>query len=376
MSIEHNIVVFEGDYAGPEVMREGIKVLREVEQQHGSLRLNLQYHKIGGSAYDEYGVSITKEALAAATSADAVLLGAVGGPKWAKNKIPVEWGLGDLRKALDAFGNLRPVHFAAPSLVELSSLKPDRCSGTDIIILRELTGGVYFGDRREHEDLDWASDTETYARWEVERIARLAGTLAMASEPHRPIISLDKANVLAACGRFWRAVVTEVIAKEFPELKLEHMLIDSASMVMASNPTRLNGVILTSNMFGDIISDQASAIPGSLGLLPSASLCAHNLRDLRGGSRVRGLYEPIHGSAPDIAGKNVVNPAGMILSVALMFRYSLNLTDAAEAIEKAVQNTLESIVRTRDLGGNSSTSEFGDAVVAALRKSPLNGHAH
>ncbi|PVH95118.1 3-isopropylmalate dehydrogenase-like protein [Periconia macrospinosa] len=374
MKTEHSIVIFEGDYAGPEVMSEGIKVLREVERQQGSVHLNLKYHKIGGSAFDEYGVSITEEGLADAISADAVLLGAVGGPKWSKNKVPVEWGLGDLRKALDAFGNLRPVKFASPSLVELSSLKPERCSGTDIIILRELTGGIYYGKRREHDNLDWASDTEAYTRGEVERIARLAGTLAMSSDPPRAVISLDKANVLAACGRFWRAVVTEVIENEFPELKLEHMLIDSASMVMASNPTRLNGVVLTSNMFGDIISDQASAIPGSLGLLPSASLCAQGLGDLREGSSVRGLYEPIHGTAPDIAGKGVVNPAGMILSVALMFRYSLNMPDAADAIEKAVKSTLESKVRTRDLGGTASTAEFGNAVVAALAKRKSNGH--
>jgi 3-isopropylmalate dehydrogenase len=199
-----------------------------------------------------------------------------------------------LRKSLDAFGNLRPVNFAAPSLIPRSALKPEVCTGTDILIVRELTGGIYFGARQEHDgSLNAASDTDAYTRAEIERITRLAGTLAMAQDPPLTITSLDKVNVLAACGRLWRGVVSELMAKEFPRVKLRHMLVDSAAMVMVLNPKSLNGIILTSNMFGDIISDEASAIPGSIGVLPSASLCA--IPDGMGGSCMLGIYEPIHG---------------------------------------------------------------------------------
>lgn len=196
---------------------------------------------------------------------------------------------------MDAFGNLRPIGFAAPSLVAQSALKPERCSGTSMTIVRELTGGMYFGAKTEHDgSFDAAADTDSYTRAEIERAARLAGKLATAADPPLPVTSLDKANALASCGRLWRGVVSQVMAAEFPRVRLQHMLIDTAAMVMASNPTRLNGVVLTSNMFGDIISDEASAIVGSIGLLPSASLCGIP-EDLEGGGRVRGIYEPIHG---------------------------------------------------------------------------------
>lgn len=209
--------------------------------------------------------------------------------------IAVERGLGDLRKAMDAFGNLRPINFITPSLVELSALKKERCVGTNMMIVRELTGGMYFGQKEEHSgSFDRAADTDLYTRAEIERAARLAGRLAMAAEPPLPVISLDKANALAACGRLWRGVVSQVMAAEFPQIQLQHILVDTAAMTMASHPTRLNGVVLTSNMFGDIISDEAAAITGSIGLLPSASLC--NIpEDVSGGGSVRGIYEPIHG---------------------------------------------------------------------------------
>ncbi|RYN63887.1 3-isopropylmalate dehydrogenase [Alternaria tenuissima] len=366
MMTAHTIVVFGGDYCGPEVMKEGLKVLSEIEHQNPDVKFELIHHLIGGAAWDVHGENITVAALSDATSASAVLLGAVGGPKWAKHAIPVEWGLGRLRKALDAFGNLRPVNFAAPSLISRSSLKPKVCTGTEILIVRELTGGVYFGPRSEHDgSFDQASDTDVYTRKEIERVTRLAGSLAMARDPPLAVTSLDKANVLAACGRLWRGVVSEVMAAEFPEIELRHMLIDSAAMVMALNPTKLNGVVLASNMFGDIISDQASAIPGSIGLLPSASLCSIPERGQES-SRIRGLYEPIHGSAPDIAGKGIVNPVGMILSVAMMCRLSLDMGAAATSIEAAVRDTLEAGICTPDIGGTASTSEVGDAVVAAL----------
>ncbi|TIC91796.1 3-isopropylmalate dehydrogenase [Colletotrichum higginsianum] len=366
MALEHDILVFEGDYAGPEVVREGIKVLREVERQNKGTKFNLKYRLIGGSSWDAEGVTISQSTLSEAASVSAVLLGAVGGPKWTSTAVPVESGLGKLRKAMDAFGNLRPINFVAPSLVEQSALKTERCAGTNMVIVRELTGGMYFGEKTEHDgSFNMAADTDLYTRAEIERAARLAGKLATATSPPQPVISLDKANALASCGRLWRGVVSQVMAAEFPHVPLQHMLIDTAAMVMASSPTRLNGVVLTSNMFGDIISDEGAAIIGSIGLLPSASLCGIP-ETLDGGGRVRGIYEPIHGSAPDIAGQGVINPVGMILSVAMMLKYSLDMPLAAAAVEKAVGETLQSGVRTPDLGGSASTAEFGDAVVAAL----------
>ncbi|RDW80792.1 3-isopropylmalate dehydrogenase-1 [Coleophoma crateriformis] len=364
---EFDIVVFSGDYGGPEVMSEGLKVLSEIERQyHSEVSFSLKHHLIGGASFDAHGTPITTEALDDAKAASAVLLGAVGGPKWDGAPVPVESGLGRLRKTLDAFGNIRPVNFIAPSLVHSSSFKEHIVSGADITIVRELTGGIYFGARQEHDgSFNSASDLEYYDRESIVRAARLAGKLAMSKQPPLSVVSLDKANLLAACGRLWRGVVKEVFATEFPLIKLSHMLIDTAAMNMAHRPTSLNGIILTSNMFGDIISDEASAIPGSLGLLPSASLCA--IPTVLDASKVRGIYEPIHGSAPDIAGRGIINPTGMILSVAMMLRYSLAMPKAADAIEAAVSKVIEEGCRTSDIGGNTSTADFGDAVVSALK---------
>jgi 3-isopropylmalate dehydrogenase len=283
---------------------------------------------------------------------------------------------------MGTFGNLRPCNFAAPSLVDSSPLKAEVCRGVDFNIIRELTGGIYFGERKEDDGSGFAMDTEPYSRHEIERITRLAANLALQHNPPLPVWSLDKANVLAT-SRLWRKVVTEIMAKEFPQVSIGHHLIDSAAMLMVKDPRKLNGIVVTSNLFGDIISDEASVIPGSLGLLPSASLSG--VPD--GKARVNGIYEPIHGmflsffflvccdllieyagSAPDIAGKGIVNPVAAILSVAMMMQYSFNMFDEARIIEKAVSNVIEAGVRTGDIGGKAKTTEVGDAVAAELEK--------
>ncbi|KAA8651500.1 hypothetical protein EYZ11_002725 [Aspergillus tanneri] len=356
----YNIVVFGGDHCGPEVTAEAVKVLRTVEKKR-DVSFNLQDHLLGGASIDATGSPLTDEALSAAKNADAVLLGAIGGPKWGTGAVRPEQGILKLRKEMATFGNLRPCNFAAPSLVESSPLRADICRGVDFNIIRELTGGIYFGERKEDDGSGFALDTEPYSRTEIERITRLGAHLALQHNPPLPVWSLDKANVLAT-SRLWRKTVSEVMAKEFPQLKIEHQLIDSAAMIMVKEPRKLNGIIITSNLFGDIISDEASVIPGSLGLLPSASLSG--IPD--GKSKVNGIYEPIHGSAPDIAGKGIVNPIAAILSVSLMFQYSFGLFDEARAIEAAVRNVIESGVRTGDIGGKSTTSEVGDAVAAEL----------
>ncbi|KAL9022931.1 MAG: hypothetical protein Q9196_007466, partial [Gyalolechia fulgens] len=238
------------------------------------------------------------------------------------------------------------------------------CAGVNFTIVRELTGGIYFGDRKEDSGDGVAYDTEPYSRPEIERIARLAASLALSTTPPQKVWSLDKANVLAT-SRLWRKVVAETMANEFPALEVGHQLIDSAAMLMVKDPRSLNGVVVTSNLFGDIISDEASVIPGSLGLLPSASLSG--VPDGKGG-RLNGIYEPIHGSAPDISGKGIVNPVAAILSTAMLLQYSLNRPDEAKAIEEAVKRTIESGVRTGDIGGKSSTKEVGDATAKELEK--------
>jgi 3-isopropylmalate dehydrogenase len=321
---------------------------------------------------------LTQKALAAAKSADAVLLGAIGGPKWGTGKVRPEQGILALRKEMGTFGNLRPCNFASEVLVDVSPLKAEVCRGTDFNIIRELTGGIYFGERHEDDGDGTAWDTEPYSRPEIERITRLAAHLALQHDPPLPVWSLDKANVLAT-SRLWRRVVTEVMAKEYPQLKIGHHLIDSAAMLMVKNPRALNGIVVTSNLFGDIISDEASVIPGSIGLLPSASLSG--IPDGKG--KCNGIYEPIHGkllpydqplyatnkgtgSAPDISGQGIVNPIGTILSVAMMLKYSLNLHAESVAVEKAVRKTIEKGVRTKDIGGTSTTEQVGNAVADEL----------
>ncbi|KAK4169447.1 Isocitrate/isopropylmalate dehydrogenase-domain-containing protein [Cladorrhinum sp. PSN259] len=354
----HNIVVFGGDHCGPEV-------LKAIEANSPSAgKFNLQDHLLGGASIDAHNSALTDEALAAAKAADAVLLGAIGGPEWGPSSpVRPEQGILKLRKELGTYGNLRPCSFASESLVDSSPLKAEVCRGTDFVVVRELTGGIYFGDRKEDDGSGFAMDTEPYSRPEIERIARLAGFLALAKNPPAKVWSLDKANVLAT-SRLWRKVVNEVFAAEFPQLELNHQLIDSAAMLMIKNPRALNGIVMTSNLFGDIISDEASVIPGSIGLLPSASL--GGIPDGKG--KCNGIYEPIHGSAPDISGKGIVNPIGTILSVAMMLQYSLNLPKEAAAVEAAVKLAIDSGVRSKDLGGSATTKEVGDAVVAELVK--------
>ncbi|EXJ73304.1 3-isopropylmalate dehydrogenase [Cladophialophora psammophila CBS 110553] len=360
-----NIVVFAGDYAGPEVTKEAVKVLKVVEKCSKDVKFNFQDHLLGGCSIDAHGTPLTDDALNAAKSAHAVLLGAIGGPKYGVGKVRPEQGLLRLRKEMGTFGNLRPCFFASPSLASRSPLKEEVCRGTDFMIVRELTGGIYFGERVEGNPEDgeneWAEDREPYSRREIERITRLAAYLALAKNPPSKVWSLDKANVLAT-SRLWRRVFTETMEKEFPQLTFEHQLIDSAAMIMVKNPRALNGVIVTSNLFGDIISDEASVIPGSLGLLPSASLSG--VPDGKG--LCNGIYEPIHGSAPDIAGKGVINPVAAILSVAMMLLYSLNMARESVLVEQAVRAVIDKGIVTRDIGGENSTVEVGDAVAREL----------
>jgi 3-isopropylmalate dehydrogenase len=334
---------------------------------------------------------LTDATLEKCKAADAILLGAVGGLPGAQigSGPRPEQGLLKLRKALDLYANLRPVSFASESLVGLSPLKDHVVQGTDFVFVRELVGGIYFGDRKEagedgkgkllalfgfkayYKHLEsntmfhLAYDTLPYSVEEVQRITRLAAHLAIAQNPVAPIHSIDKANVLAT-SRLWRKTVTQTLEKEFPQIKFEHHLVDSAAMHMVQNPKRLNGVVLTENMFGDILSDEASVIVGSLGLLPSASL--NGLPDGKG--KCLGVYEPIHGSAPDIAGQKIANPIATILSAAMMLRYSLNLPEEAVAVESAVRKVLNSTdapepglgYRTKDLHGDKTTTEIGDKV--------------
>lgn len=264
---------------------------------------------------------------------------------------------------MQTFGNLRPCFFASDSLVDASPLKAEVCRGTNFNIIRELTGGIYFGERKEDDGSGHAWDTEPYSREEITRITRLAAQLALQEDPPLPVWSLDKANVLAT-SRLWRKVVTEVMQTEFPQLKLGHHLIDSAAMLMVKNPRALNGIVVTSNLFGDIISDEASVIPGSLGLLPSASL--GGIPD--GKTLVNGIYEPIHGSAPDISGQGIVNPVAAILSMSMLLKYSLCLPDLAKAVDEAVKIVIDKGIRTKDIGGSSKTAEVGDAIAEELSK--------
>lgn len=356
-----NVVVLPGDHAGQEIAQEAIKVLEAISEVNPEVKFNFQHHLIGGASIDATGSPLADDALAAAKKADAVLLGAVGGPKWGTGSVRPEQGLLKIRKELQLYANLRPCNFASESLLELSPLKTEHARGTDFVVLRELVGGIYFGDRKEDEGDGVAWDSEKYTKPEVQRLTRMAAFLALQHNPPLPIWSLDKANVLAS-SRLWRKTVEETIKNEFPQLTLNHQLIDSAAMILIKNPTQLNGVVLTSNMFGDIISDEASVIPGSLGLLPSASLAS-----LPDTNEAFGLYEPCHGSAPDLP-KGKVNPIAMILSAAMMLRLSLNLAKEGEAVEKAVKQVLDAGIRTGDLGGSNSTSEVGDAIAKATKE--------
>ena len=273
-------------------------------------------------------------------------------------------GLLRIRKEMDTFANLRPCTFPSDSLLEFSPLKAEVAKGTNFMVIRELCGGVYFGARKEDDGSGYAEDVMSYTRAEIERVTRLAATLCMEHDPPLNLYSLDKANVIAT-SRLWRSVVSELMAKEFPKVKVTHHLIDSAAMLMVKDPRALNGVIVTENMFGDIITDEASVIPGSLGLLPSASLTGIPEKG-KGGAN--GIYEPIHGSAPDIAGQGIVNPIAAILSAGMLLRYSFGMEREAQFVDDAVRAVLDSGLRTKDLAGNAGTIETGDAVARELEK--------
>ncbi|MGQ0562933.1 MAG: 3-isopropylmalate dehydrogenase [Gemmatimonadota bacterium] len=342
-----NIVVLPGDGIGPEVTRAAVRVL-EIVAERWDHTFDFTSALIGGAAIDATGEPLPKATTAACSTADAVLLGAVGGPKWDAAQVRPESGLLAIRKQLGVFANLRPVK-VHPAGARISPLRPERLENVDLVFVRELTGGIYFGHKSRQPD--FASDVCTYTRAEIERVTRVAG--ALARQRRGKLTSIDKANVLET-SRLWREVVTRVVREEFADLELEHLLVDSAAMQLLQRPAGFD-VLLTENMFGDILTDEAAVLAGSIGLLPSASI---------GGGA--GLYEPIHGSAPDIAGQGKANPIGAILSAALLLRHSLLLETEARAIEDAV-----SLVLDRGLLG-AGTEEIAGAVAASLTKEEIS----
>ncbi len=348
------IGILAGDGIGPEVTAEAVRVLQAIGTRH-SHKFEFREGLIGGAAIDATGSAFPMDTRRVSAEADAVLLGAVGGPKWSSPDAAVrpEQGLLDLRAAMGVYANLRPV-VTHPSLYASSPLKPERLTGVDILVIRELTGGIYFG--RKERTAGSATDVCTYSRAEIERVLRMAGRLAM--QRRRKVTSVDKANVLET-SRLWRSVATELYAQEFPGLEVEHLLVDAAAMHLLSRAADFD-VIVTENMFGDILTDEASMLTGSLGMLPSAAL----------GDGKRGLYEPIHGSAPDIAGQGKANPCGTILSAAMLLRHSLGLEAEAQRVENAVLFAIEAGQRTGDISlpGHApvSTRTMGDSILSRI----------
>ncbi|MDX1367785.1 3-isopropylmalate dehydrogenase [Pseudomonas sp.] len=354
------ILILPGDGIGPEIMAEAVKVLQLANEKF-DLGLELSFDQLGGAAYEQYGVPLADETLARARAADAILLGAVGGPQWdaIDPALRPERGLLKIRSQLGLFANLRPA-ILYPQLADASSLKPEVVAGLNILIVRELTGGIYFGSPRESRVLEngerMAFDTLPYSESEIRRIARVGFDMARVRD--KKLCSVDKANVLAS-SQLWRTVVEEV-AQDYPDVELSHMYVDNAAMQLVRAPKQFD-VMVTDNMFGDILSDEASMLTGSIGMLPSASLDASN----------KGMYEPCHGSAPDIAGQGIANPLATILSVSMMLRYSFSQSQAADAIEQAVSKVLDQGLRTGDIHSVGTTkvgtAAMGDAVVEALR---------
>jgi len=357
--VGRKVLILPGDYIGPEIVNEAVKVLRAVDDRFG-LGLELEHGLLGGAALDAHGVPLPGETLERARAADAILLGAVGGPKWeeVERHLRPERGLLGIRSELQLFGNLRPA-ILYPQLADASSLKPELVAGLDILIVRELTGGIYFGEPRGIRRLENGEregfNTYVYRESEVRRIGHLAFDLARKRD--KRVCSVDKSNVLEVTV-LWREVMEEV-AHDYPDVELSHMYVDNAAMQLVRQPRQFD-VMVTGNMFGDILSDAAAMLTGSIGMLPSASL------DQAG----RGMYEPCHGSAPDIAGQGKANPLATILSVAMMLRYTLGSAGAADLIERAVSAVLDRGLRTPDIFSDgmqlASTGEMGDAVVAAL----------
>ena len=349
----HHIVTLPGDGIGPEIMAPALEVLEAVGE------FEFEEHVFGGASIDAHGSALTDEVLAACRRSDAVLLAAVGGPKWDTTdpqKPRPEQGLLGLRKGLGLYANLRPVK-PLPALYDASPLKRELIEGTDLLVVRELTGGIYFGEKTRTADS--ASDVCAYTTAEIERIARVAFQAARTK-----VSSVDKANVLET-SRLWREVVSDLHAREFSHIELEHVLVDNAAMQLVSNPRHFD-TILTENMFGDILSDEAAMLTGSIGMLPSASLGDANPRAAPAAQSTPGLFEPVHGSAPDIAGTGAANPLATFLSAAMMLRHGLGLPDEATAIESAVERALDGGLRTPDLGGADGTAKATKAVLANL----------
>ncbi len=341
--MSHRIVTLPGDGIGPEIMAPTLDLLGRLGD------FEFEEHVFGGASIDAHGTALTDEVLAACKGADAVLLAAVGGPKWDTtdpNEPRPEQGLLGLRKGLGLYANLRPVK-PLPALYESSPLRRERIEGTDLLVVRELTGGIYFGEKTRTED--FASDVCAYSTAEIERIARTAFGAARSR-----VSSVDKANVLET-SRLWRQVVSDLHAREFPHIELEHVLVDNAAMQLVSAPRHFD-TIVTENMFGDILSDEAAMLTGSIGMLPSASL----------GGDGPGLFEPVHGSAPDIAGTGSANPLAMFLSAAMLLRHGLGLESEATAVESAVEGALQAGLRTADLGGSAGTMQATEAVLANI----------
>jgi 3-isopropylmalate dehydrogenase len=337
------IALLPGDGIGPEITAPTVELLNRLGD------FAFEEHLFGGVSIDAHGTALTDEVTAACQGADAVLLAAVGGPKWDTtdpSKPRPEQGLLGLRKALGLYANLRPVR-PVPALYDASPLKRGIIEGTNLLVVRELTGGLYFGDRGRRDGTAW--DTMIYSVEEIERIVRTAFEATRTK-----LTSVDKANVLES-SRLWREVVLRIHAEEFPQIELEHVLVDNAAMQLVSNPTSFE-VIVTENMFGDILSDEAAMLTGSIGLLPSASL----------GGDGPGLFEPVHGSAPDIAGKGIANPLAMFLSAALLLRHGFAMEAEASAVESAVDRALADGLRTADLGGSATTAEAAQAVLTNL----------
>jgi len=365
------ITTLPGDGIGPDVVAEGVRVLQAVAERFGHT-FEIRSAMLGGAAIDATGTALPEETLRLCRESDAVLLGAVGGPKWdnPEAKVRPEQGLLGIRKALGLFANLRPVKLH-PRLVAASPLRPERLEGVDMLVVRELTGGIYFGEKGRDRDADGqesAYDACTYTTGEIERVVRAAATLARGRRGK--LTSVDKANVLET-SRLWRSVTTRVMREEFPDVQIEHILVDACAMYLISRPASFD-VIVTENMFGDILTDEASMLAGSMGMLPSASLGIGGRGLEVGTGKIdpqplrMGLYEPIHGSAPDIAGKGIANPLATILSVALLLRLSLGLETEASAVEAAVNAAVDAGYITGDIAASGeptyTTSEVGAAV--------------
>ena len=341
------IVALAGDGIGPEIMEAGLEVLASIAEKTG-FDFEIDRRPFGGAGIDATGHPLPDETLKACREADAILLAAIGSPQYDNAAVRPEQGLLALRKELNLYANIRPVKIFE-SLNHLSPLKPERIAGVDFVVVRELTGGIYFGDHILEERK--ARDINDYSYEEVERIIRKAFEIAKGR--NKIVTSIDKQNVLAT-SKLWRKVAEEV-AKDFPDVTLEHQLVDSAAMIMITNPAKFD-VIVTENLFGDILSDESSVLSGTLGVMPSASHSENG----------PSLYEPIHGSAPDIAGQGIANPISMILSVAMMLRDSFERYEDADCIEHAVEETLAAGILTRDIGGQASTSEITEAIIERL----------